>query len=455
MAPRIRFRGLASAAAVTTLAAGVAACGGGSDQQTGGPVTLRYGLWDSNQEPVYQKCANAFQQQNPNIKIKIELNNWNDYWGGLARGFIGETAPDVFTDHLAKYPQFAQSEVIEPLNRYAERDGVGTDSYQPGLSDLWETPDGKRYGFPKDWDTVAIVSNDKMLKEAGVTKEQLDSATWNPDDGGSFEQLAARLSVDKNGKRGDEPGFDPNNVKVYGLGLDPGGLTYGQTTWGGFARSLGFELLDKNPWGTKYHYDDPRFIKTIAWWRHMIEKGYMPPLAASRSLGQAAMFQGGNIAMSIDGDWMIPTYSNTENIPVSYHRQPAGPEGSWSMYNGLADAIWVGTPYKEQAWKWVKFLASPACQNIVGNSAVVFPAIKQATQRSVATHEKEGVDVSAFTSYLKEKKTFLYPITDKAPQINLIVQPTMEKILIGSEDAESGLKAMNEQVNNILEFSSD
>jgi multiple sugar transport system substrate-binding protein len=89
MAPRIRFRGLASAAAVATLAASVAACGGGSDQQTGGPVTLRYGLWDSNQEPVYQKCANAFQQQNPNIKIKIELNNWNDYWGGLARGFIG------------------------------------------------------------------------------------------------------------------------------------------------------------------------------------------------------------------------------------------------------------------------------------------------------------------------------------------------------------------------------
>ena len=67
-------------------------------------------------QPVYQKCADAFQQQNPNIKIQIETKNWGDYWSGLARGFIADTAPDVFTDHLAKYPQFAQSQVIEPLD---------------------------------------------------------------------------------------------------------------------------------------------------------------------------------------------------------------------------------------------------------------------------------------------------------------------------------------------------
>ena len=70
----------------------------------------------------------------------------------------------------------------------------------------------------------------------------------------------------------------------------------------------------------------------------------------------------------------------------------------------------------------------------------------------MAAHKKNGVDVSAFTSYLEEKRTFLYPITDKAPQINLIVQPTMEKIMIGSEDP-SALKDMNGQVNNLLEFS--
>jgi alpha-galactosidase len=322
--------------------------GGGGAEQASGGVTLRYGLWDPNQEPVYQKCADRFEQANPGIDVKLEVNNWGDYWSSLARGFVAETAPDVFTDHLSKYPQFVESEVIEPVN--ARQADMG--AYLPGLANLWRTPSGKQYGFPKDWDTVAIVVNEDMLRDAGVTKAELDRATWNPTDGGTFERIAARLSVDRNGVRGDEPGFDARNVATYGLGLDPNGLTYGQTTWAGFARSLGFELLDKNPWGTHYNYDDPRFVQTMAWWRRMIEQGYMPSLTEARTLGQTAMFQGGKAAMAIDGSWQIGTYSATEGIRVGFSPQPAGPEGSWSMYNGLADAIWVGTKHPAEARKW-------------------------------------------------------------------------------------------------------
>jgi len=292
-----------------------------------------------------------------------------------------------------------------------------------------------------------------MLDKAGVTKQQLDSATWNPDDGGSFQQIAAKLSVDKNGRRGDEPGFDPRNVAVYGLGFDPGGLTYGQTTWAGFAASLGFELLDKNPWGTKYRYDNPAFAKTITWWRTMMRKGYLPTLEQARTLGQSGAFQSGKIALGIDGDWMVGTYSSTKGINVTYAPQPAGPKGSWSMYNGLADAIWVGSKHKPEAVKWVNFLASKDCQSIVGTEAVVFPAIKSEVPNAVATHKKEGRDV--FTSYIASGNTVLYPITDKAPQINLIVQPTLEKFLNGNMEAGPLVKDMTEQVNNQLKFAGE
>jgi multiple sugar transport system substrate-binding protein len=429
--------------------AGVLAGCGGSDESTGGKVVLNYGLWESRQVPMYQKCADAFHGQNPNISIHITQTTWNDYWPALAREFIGENAPDVFTDHLAKFPQFAASNVIEPVSTR----GVDMNQYQAGLSKLWQTPDGKQYGFPKDWDTVAIVSNAKMLEDAGITKEQLDDATWNPSDGGTFQQLIAKLSVDKNGKRGDEPGFDPTNVKVYGLGLDPGSLTYGQTTWAGFAASLGFKLLDKNPWGKHYNFDDPRFAQVFAWWRRMIEKGYMPSVEQARTLPQTAAFQGGTIALAIDGSWTISTYSTTKGIKVGYSPQPKGPSGSWSLYNGLADGIWVGSKHKPEARKWVRFLGSPECQKFVGQAAVVFPAISSEVPTAVAQHKKDGVDVSAFTSYVKAKHTVLFPITDKAPQINLIVQPTLEKILLGSEDDPAkALKDMNSQVNNVLEF---
>jgi multiple sugar transport system substrate-binding protein len=433
-------------------AAVVTGCGGddgGGARTADGKVLLRYGLWDTNQKPVYQKCADKFEQQNPDIKIQIENKNWNDYWSGLARGFIGETAPDVFTDHLGKYPQFAESQVIEPVSTR----GIDMDQYLPGLAKLWQSPDGKQYGFPKDWDTVALVVNQGMLDKAGVSKEELDHATWNPDDGGTFQQIVAKLSVDENGKRGDEPGFDPQHVKVYGLGFDPGGLTYGQTTWAGFAASLGFKLNDKNPWGSKYNYDDPAFAKTFTWWRNMIHKGYMPSLETARTLGQSASFQSGRAALAIDGDWTIGTYSATKGIKVTYAPQPKGPKGSWSMYNGLADAIWTGTKHKAEAVKWVDFLASTDCQSIVGTEAVVFPAIKSEVQKAVDKRHKQGIDVSAFTSYIKSGNTVLYPITDKAPQINLIVQPTLEEFLNGDEPASKVFPKMNDQVNNQLKFS--
>jgi multiple sugar transport system substrate-binding protein len=430
------------------LALTVAACGGDDTgaRTADGKALIRYQLWDTNQKPVYQKCADKFEQANPDIKIQIENKNWGDYWSGLARGFIAETAPDVFTDHLGKYPQFAISEVIEPVDTR----GVDMNQYLPGLAELWKSPDGKQYGFPKDWDTVAIIVNEDMLADAGIAKQQLDTATWNPTDGGSFEQIIAKLSIDKNGRRGDEPGFDPNNVEVYGLGFDPNGLTYGQTTWAGFAAGLGFELLDKNPWGTKYNYDDPRFAQTFEWWRRMIRKGYMPSLEQARTLGQVAAFQSGRAALAIDGDWTIGTYSGTEGVKVGYSPQPSGPKGSWSMYNGLADAIWVGTKHPAEAAEWVRFMAGKECQSIVGSEAVVFPAIASEVPKAVAKHESEGRDVSAFTSYIESGNTILYPITEKAPQINLIVQPRLEQFLNGDEDAAQVMKDMNAQVNNQL-----
>lgn len=434
---------------VIPLAFVVAACGGGDKGLTpDGKVLVRYQLWDTNQKPVYQKCADRFEQQNPDIKIQIENKNWGDYWSGLARGFIAGTAPDVFTDHLGKYPQFAQSEVIEPVSTR----GVDMNQYLPGLAKLWQAPDGRQFGLPKDWDTVALVVNQDMLAKAGISKQQLDTATWNPTDGGTFEQIIAKLSVDNAGKRGDQPGFDPTNVKTYGLGFDPGGLTYGQTTWAGFAASLGFQLLDKNPWGTKYNYDDPRFVQTFSWWRDMIRKGYMPSLEQARTLGQTAAFQSGKAALAIDGDWTISVYSATKGVKVGYSPQPRGPKGSWSMYNGLADAVWVGTKHKPEATKWVSFLASRDCQSIVGSEAVVFPAIKSEVPKAVAKHKADGIDVSAFTSYIQSRHTVLYPITEKAPQINLIVQPTLEDFLNGDEDAAKVFKEMNAQVNNQLEF---
>ena len=213
--------------------------------------------------------------------MKISQFAWDDYWSKLTNGFVAGDAPDVFTNHLSKYPEFVTNQQLVPLDATLEKDGFNVDQYQEGLADLWKGQDGKRYGLPKDFDTIALFYNSELVEKAGYDATQLAGLTWNPADGGTYEKAIAHLTVDENGVRGDEPGFNKDRVEVYGLGLDGGaGGGVGQTQWSMYTGSNDWTVTDKNPWGTHYNYDHPQFQETIGWYFGLIDKGYMPKLEA-------------------------------------------------------------------------------------------------------------------------------------------------------------------------------
>jgi multiple sugar transport system substrate-binding protein len=414
-------------------------------------VTISYWLWDNNQLPAYTECADQFMESNPGITVEIEQLGWGDYWSSIQSGFITGDAPDVFTNHLAKYPEFVALEQLVDIQPLVERDGVPTDIYYPGLADLW-VKDGARYGLPKDWDTVAVVYNADMLEAAGIDPATMDEWTWNPEDGGTFEQIVAQLTLDANGNNGLSPDFDKENVVQYGFADDwPTAAGYGQTSYSVFTASTGW-AYNNGLWGNEYYYDDPRFAQTIQWIADLwLKKGFVPPYEDVSGLGYFALFQSGKVAMTTDGSWMIGSYLGSE-FPVGFGRLPIGPEGRKSMFNGLADSIWVGSEHQEEAWQWVKYLSSADCQNIVGQSGVVFPAIPEAADLSLQVRADAGIDVSAFTLQAAEEGgTFLFPITDFGGEITVIMQEAMDRIALGEVDAETALKEANEEVNALFE----
>jgi multiple sugar transport system substrate-binding protein len=129
---------------------------------------VAYWLWDSNQLPAHQACAAKFTSANPNVTVKITQLGWDDDWTKLANGFIAGDAPDVFTDHLSKYPEFVSQQQLVALDETLTKVGFNVGQYQPSLADLWKGQDGKRYGLPKDFDTIAIFYNKKLVADAGV-----------------------------------------------------------------------------------------------------------------------------------------------------------------------------------------------------------------------------------------------------------------------------------------------
>ncbi len=430
-----------------TLLVGLLTAAGAASAQD---VTLRYWLWDTNQLPAYEQCAADFMAENPSIAIEIEQRGWGDYWTAITSGFVTGDAPDVFTNHLAKYPEFVELEQIIDIQPWVERDGVPTDIYYPGLAELWSR-DGARYGLPKDWDTVAVVYNAEAAEAAGVTVEELNSMTWNPEDGGTFDEVMARLTIDANGNNALSPDFDADNVVQYGFANTWGDAqAYGQTEFSWLTHTTGWEFNNGN-WGDEYFYDDPRFAATIQYLVDLwLEKGYAAPFEDQVALGKSALFQAGEAAMVVDGSWMIGTYLASD-FEVGFARLPEGPEGRKSMFNGLADSIWVGTEHPDESWEWVKYLASPACQAVVGESAVVFPAIPDAADLSLSVREEAGVDVSAFVLQAGEEGgTFLFPITDFGGEIATIMDETMESIGLGQVDAASALEAANAEVNDLF-----
>ena len=82
-----------------------------------------------------------------------------------------------------------------------------------------------------------------------------------------------------------------------------------------------------------------------------MKKGYIMPLEQVTSLGGSAAFNSGLGALHSNGSWMIGDFANNATFPFGFARLPQGPEGRKSMFNGLADSIWVGSKHPEEAWQ--------------------------------------------------------------------------------------------------------
>ena len=405
--------------------------GGGGDTEV---VTLEYMLWDANQQPAYEQVAARFTELHPGIEISIVQLGWNDYWTDISRRMVGGDAPDVFTNHLAFANDFARRNQIIDIQPLVEADDVNVDQYFEGLADLW-TRDGRRWGLPKDWDTIAVVINEDLFRAAGVDPDALDSWTWNPDDGGTFAEVLRQV-----GDAGDHFGFGT-------LYSSP----FGQQEWSNLAHSTGW-VYSPGPYSNQFNYDQDGLHQTMDWYVRMIDQGVFAPLEDVSSIGDATLFTSGRIAGTFAGSWMIGHYVNNAEFPIRFVPLPIGPVGRRSAFNGLADSIWVGTEHPGEAWEWVKFLASEEAQAIVGQAGVVFPAVRGTEQLAFQAHADRGVDVSAYTMLVEDPETtFLFPLTDNAPEVMDVFEDALEAVFLQDAPSSQPLTAANQRVNELLQ----
>lgn len=413
-------------------------------------VLLNYWMWESTQLPAYRAAARAFEAGHPGIRVHITQIGWYDYWISLTTAMLSETAPDVFINHISRFPELQRNGTLLDLSPFVARDGVDPAKYISGLYEPWGK-DGYQYGLPKDWDTVAIVYNRELLTAAGVSPAELEELTWNPQDGGTFAQVLARLSRDHAGHAANDPAFNPREVTQYALLIDGRTDGFGQVEWSHFAASNGFTYYE-GPWSRRFRFDDPRLAETIQWLRDASQqRGWIIPARDARQIGANGLFAAGRGALALTGSWMIDWYGRNCRFPIGFAPLPIGPTGRKTMFNGLADSIFAGTHHAEEAWQWVRFLGSPEGQAIIAQHGVVFPSLREAAEQAAAVMSKRVADVSVFLRQATTPGgTFGHPVADHTSDIRVLTTAAMDKIFLNGEEVSPGLQRMNEEVNQLF-----
>jgi multiple sugar transport system substrate-binding protein len=397
-------------ATVAVVAAG--ACGGNSGGSASGVVN--WWTWDDKQAQAYQKCATAFEKANPGVSVKITQYNVVDYFTKLTAGFVAGNAPDAFQNSVQFFQAYASQGQLKPLDDFIAKDKFDMSRFSVGVN-AWKFTDGKQYALPLDWAATAVYYNKDMLAKAGYTEKDVNSLTWNPTDGGTFDKMVAHLTIDKKGVRGDQPGFDKSHVATYGSGMLGTRDFIGQTTWSSFVSTVGWKMGDKATWPTRFNYDDPQFVQTMRYVRSLADRGIAPKFGefttgnGQATISEVDLIGSGKVALETSGSWSAATFAKLPNVKVGIAPTVLGPDGKTRavLSNSNGNNIWAGTKNPDLTWKWVSYMGSEECQTAAGASGTFFPSIPAAMDASAKAVAAQGLDLSVFTTALKRGD--LYP----------------------------------------------
>jgi multiple sugar transport system substrate-binding protein len=291
---------LGGAAAVTAAFGGSLLAGPANAADSG---ELQYMYWGSTGE---QKAITAmlqgFAQDHAGITTR-PIYTPADFDTKLNALIASNRAPDVtylntpmayriaqqgllvnIADHFDKYPAFKER-LPETFYWWDEEHTFGTQGAN---------------------ETMLLWHNKAAFKAAGVGLPPTEAGkAWKWDE---FVQAATLMTIDQNGKRPDQDGFDPKRVKRFGT-LAP--MWSGQ--WYGLLLSAGVDFLDES--GKKTMINSGEAIKMFEdiialMYDHRVAPS--PTQLGNNAPGLNVMLQSDRVAMAIDGQWALLDISQSK-----------------------------------------------------------------------------------------------------------------------------------------------
>ena len=132
-------------------------------------TTIRIMWWgDTARHEKYNKIMDAFEAENPGIKVERLTATWNDYWSKLPTMVAGGDAPEVLGMHAQFVSDYAGRGALYDLSTLVEK----------GILDTTDIPEsvqangivgGKLIGIPMGLTVQTNLINKTLCDEIGFT----------------------------------------------------------------------------------------------------------------------------------------------------------------------------------------------------------------------------------------------------------------------------------------------
>ena len=301
------------------------------------------------------------------------------------------------------------------------------------------------WGLPPDvGGGIAMYYNKKLLDDAGVTPEQVSSLVWAPG-GGSADTLLPmlrKLTIDANGKRGDESGFNGAKPKQWGYSAaqDLQGIYYN------FIGSNGGQFQDADG---KFVFAGPESVQAFQYIVDLINKYKVSPAASNTNdngdftrdqflQGKIALFQSGvynlkNVADGAKFEWGI--------VPM-----PAGPKGAVSVVNSVIVCGNAKSKSPEATAKVLQWLGAQQGASFIGKSGAALPAVISAQQSFKDYWAAQQVDPSQFAKQ-GAMPSISAPAGANYGAAFSAWKPIFNEIFLGRTEVEAGLQKAQDAAN--------
>lgn len=338
------------------------------------PATITYAIWDKNQEPGMRAIADAFEAKNPNIKVKIEVTGWDQYWTKLEAGATGGALPDVFWMHTNNFVKYASSGMLMDLtDKVKSSKDVDLNNFPKGLVDA-TVQDGKTYGLPKDYDTIGLWYNKAMFDEAKIA---YPDATW---DWKKLQEVAKKLTNPAKGIYGFAAPEDAQQGYYNFIYQNGGNVISADKKKSGFDSAATKEAIQ---------FDVDFSLKDKS----------SPTQQQFADTGFGAMFQSGKVAMCLFGSWMVSEFKANDYVKTNCDVAviPQGKQKA-TIYNGLQNAAAAKGKYTEQSWKFIEFMGTKEANVIQAEKGAAIPAFNGTSQPWV--DYSKGFNLKAYPEML-------------------------------------------------------